>query len=139
ANAAIVATPHDGEFKKLTDQTLPHDAPARMLAARSFARSMHVTLVCKGSHTIVGHPDGSAYQEQRGNPGLATAGAGDVLAGVIGGLLAQGVSVKDAAELGVHLHAVAGDLAAVAKTEPGVVASDIIDALPQALRGESVK
>ncbi len=136
-NPGIILTPHDGEYQKLTGEALPTDNPERTQAAIHFARDHHVTLVCKGHHSIVAHADGSAYQEQRGNPGLAKAGTGDVLSGMIGGLLAQGVAATEAADLGVHLHAIAGDLAAAAKTQASILASDIPNFIPQALRATS--
>jgi NAD(P)H-hydrate epimerase len=136
-NPSIIATPHDGEYHQLTGLVLPTKISARRHAATEFAKRMHLTLVCKGHHTIVAHQDGTAHQDHRGNPGMAKAGTGDVLSGIIAGLLAQDVLAAEAADLGVHLHALAGDLAVASKTQAGVIASDLIDSVPQAMRAAS--
>ncbi|HEX6258587.1 MAG TPA: NAD(P)H-hydrate dehydratase [Candidatus Saccharimonadales bacterium] len=133
SNLQVILTPHTGEFAKLIGSTMPEHRKLAAVATE-FAKSHKVTLVLKGYHTIVAHPDGSSYENRTGNPGLATAGTGDVLAGVIAGFLAQGVDVARAAEIGVYLHGLAGDLAAQAKTQPGVIASDVIELLPAALK-----
>jgi NAD(P)H-hydrate epimerase len=91
-----------------------------------------MTVILKGEPTYVAHPDGSLYENPTGNPGLATAGSGDVLAGMIAGMIAQGVVPAEAAEAAVYLHGLAGDLAARAKTQPGMIASDVIAAIPAA-------
>jgi NAD(P)H-hydrate repair Nnr-like enzyme with NAD(P)H-hydrate dehydratase domain len=101
--------------------------------AQQFAVDTKTHLVLKGNHTMVAHPDNTSYINSTGNPGLATAGTGDVLAGVIGGLLAQGIDPSTAAEAGVYIHGLAGDLAAVEFTQAGLIASDVIDFLPKAL------
>lgn len=125
-NQQVILTPHSGEFSNLANGAKPD-------AAR-FAKGYNVTLVAKGHHTRVFHPDGSVWANATGNPGLATSGTGDVLAGVIAGLLAQGMTCAEAAETGVYVHGLAGDLAAHAKTEPGLIASDVIEFLPEALK-----
>jgi hydroxyethylthiazole kinase-like uncharacterized protein yjeF len=136
-NPAIVATPHDGEYQQLTGTVLPPEGDERKKIVTEFAVNEHITLVAKGHHTLVAHPDGTVYKEMNGNPGMAKAGTGDVLTGIIAGLLAQGTAVNEAAEIGVHLHAVAGDIVAKSKTQAGIIASDIIDAIPLALRQAS--
>lgn len=130
----VIATPHDGEYRQLTGETLPTEPALRRQVAIARAQQLHLTLVCKGPHTVVAHPDGAAYEEPAGNPGMAKAGMGDVLTGIIAGLLAQGVEPSTAAELGVHLHALAGDIAARTETQAGILASELIDLLPQAMR-----
>lgn len=130
-NPAIIITPHTGEYEKLTMTVLPQDTRSTIT---DFAKRYGVTVVLKGHKTLVVHPDGSSYENKTGNPGLATAGTGDVLSGVIAGLIAQGVAPANAAATGVYLHGLAGDLASAAKTEPGVIASDVIAALPIALK-----
>lgn len=130
-NHSIVLTPHAGEYARLTGISKEADLRAD---AQTFAAEVGVHVVLKGDHTLVVHPAGRPYRNQTGNPGLATAGTGDVLAGVIGGLLAQGVEVTKASEVAVYLHGLAGDLAAEAKTEAGIIASDIIDYMPDALK-----
>lgn len=133
-NHATVATPHDGEYYQLTGIYLPASGDERKSIASDFAKRMHITLISKGHHTLVAHTDGTLYEEQAGNPGMAKAGTGDVLTGVIVGLLAQGISINEAAELGVHIHATAGDIVAANETQAGGIASDIIEAIPHALK-----
>ncbi len=130
---ALILTPHTGEFQRLAGE-LPSERSALKDVASSFAEDHTVTLVLKGQPTYVAHSDGSVYENTTGNPGLATAGTGDVLAGVIAGMIAQGIEPAKAAEAAVYLHGLAGDIAAADKTEPGMVAGDVIDALPAALR-----
>lgn len=131
---ALILTPHTGEFQRLSDGELPSERSALKDMAASFAQDHTVTLVLKGNPTYVAHSDGPVYENATGNPGLATAGTGDVLAGVIAALIAQGIEPPKAAEAAVYLHGLAGDIAAAEKTEPGMVAGDVIDALPAALR-----
>lgn len=131
-NRNIIITPHTGEYLKLTNAQLDDSEIASH--AINFAQQYGLTLVLKGYHTLVVHPDGSQYHNNTGNPGLATAGTGDVLTGIIGGLLAQKTEPSLAAEAGVYLHGMAGDLAAAAKTQAGIIASDLLDFLPEALR-----
>jgi len=104
-----VLTPHIGEFRRLLHQPELSVDECRQ-RAEAFARQHHVVLVLKDHHTLV--TDGrSVFLNETGNPGMATGGAGDVLTGVITGLLAQGYSALDAAVLGVHVHGLAGDFA----------------------------
>jgi NAD(P)H-hydrate epimerase len=129
-----ILTPHTGEFQRLTDVELPTARPDLKPIAIRFVKIHHVTLVLKGQPTYVAHSDGSLYENTTGNPGLATAGTGDVLTGVIASLIAQKIEPEKAAEIGVYLHGLAGDIAAAEKTEPGMIAGDVIEALPEALR-----
>jgi NAD(P)H-hydrate epimerase len=99
----------------------------------TFAQARHVLLVRKGARTVVAHPDGRAAVCPTGNPGMATAGTGDVLTGMIVGLLAQGLSPWDAACAGTYLHGLAGDLAAAERGMAGLTAGDVIDQIPAAL------
>lgn len=132
-NKSIILTPHPGEYARLNTLFKPGEADERRVIA-AFAKEYQLTLVLKHSHTLVANAAGELYENTTGNPGLATAGAGDVLSGVVAGLLAQGIEPYDAACMGTYLHGLAGDVAAHAKTEPGMIASDIIEALPLALR-----
>lgn len=132
-NKAVIITPHRGEYARLSGAST--DTPQGHEQATQFAKDYGLTLVLKGHHTLVAHPDGTTWQNDSGNPGMSTAGTGDVLSGIIAGLLAQDIEPVQAAELGVHIHGLAGDTAARAKTEPGVVASDLIEFLPEALKG----
>jgi NAD(P)H-hydrate repair Nnr-like enzyme with NAD(P)H-hydrate dehydratase domain len=90
-------------------------------------------LVLKGNPSRVWRADGRAYENTSGGPALATAGSGDVLAGIIAGIIAQGIEPAPAAEAAVYLHGLAGDLVAATNTVAGVIASDVIEAIPTAL------
>ncbi|HXE09798.1 MAG TPA: NAD(P)H-hydrate dehydratase [Verrucomicrobiae bacterium] len=134
ASKTIILTPHTGEFQRLINKKLPFNRSELKPLATSFTKTHHITLVLKGEPTYIAHPDGHIYENSTGNPGLSTAGTGDVLTGVIAGLIAQTIEPAEAAEIGVYLHGLAGDLAAAEKTEPGMIASDVIETLPAALR-----
>ncbi len=128
-----VLTPHPGEMARLlpgTSSKRIHDD--RVGIARTFATQHGVILVLKGANTIIANPHGQIAICPTGNPGMASAGMGDVLTGMITGLLAQGLTAWDAARTGVYLHGLAGDLAAKTMGEPGLIASDVIVALPHA-------
>lgn len=126
-----VFTPHPGELERLTGER-PRGDSERLAAAERFERRHGGVLVLKGRHTVV-LERGRYFVNRTGNPGMATAGAGDILSGILGSLLAQGFAPFDAARLGVYLHGLAGDLAARARGEASLVASDIIEHLPQAI------
>jgi ADP-dependent NAD(P)H-hydrate dehydratase / NAD(P)H-hydrate epimerase len=129
---AIILTPHVGEFKRLVNIELPEEHTELKPITKQFAEAANVHLVLKGHPTYVAHPDGNIYENTTGNPGLGTAGTGDVLTGVIAGIISQGVAVEQAIELAVYLHGLAGDIAAEEKTQPGMIASDVIEAIPSA-------
>ena len=130
-----ILTPHLGEMKRLCQAldlpwALAEDCAA---SALTFATEMQLYIVLKNHHTQIFTPTGETYINlSQGNAGMATAGSGDVLAGLIGGLLAQGYPRRDAAVLGVFLHATAGDLAARELGQHSLIASDLIDYLPDA-------
>lgn len=126
-----VLTPHPGELARMTGATAEAVQADRRAAAKPFAERHGVVVALKGMATIVTDGHRLAVNET-GNPGMATAGAGDVLAGVIAGLMAQGMAPFEAAHLGVHLHGLAGDLAAREKGLHGLIATDILEALPAA-------
>ena len=126
-----VLTPHPGEMGRLTGDST---GGPRLDSALVAAARWNKTIVLKGAHTVVAHPDGSAMLSPFANPALATAGTGDVLAGAIVGLLAQGASLEDAAQLGVYLHALAGERVSGEMGDTGLLASDLLPALPRAIR-----
>jgi NAD(P)H-hydrate epimerase len=132
SRAAMVLTPHAGEYKRLYGTEAPIDIFERFKAAQLYAKEFNVTLLLKGSPTIVATPDGECYLNPTGNSGMAKGGSGDVLTGIIASLLAQGLSTKDAAICGAYLHGLAGDFAADALTQRAMTAGDIIDFLPGA-------
>ena len=130
----IVLTPHPGEMARLTGKTIEEIQSHRLEIAQTFAEEWGVTLVLKGNKTIIANPSGEVYINISGNPGMATAGSGDVLTGIITGLIAQGLKPQDAAFAGVYLHGLAGDLAAQIKGEPGLIAGDLISCIPEVLK-----
>ena len=126
-----IITPHPGEFRRLAGGW--ENDHHRLQLQRSFAAQRQVIVVLKGAHTSIALPNGTVYFNVSGNPGMATAGSGDVLTGIILGLLAQGLPPQESAILGVYLHGVAGDLAAADLGQRSVMASDITNAIPKAL------
>jgi NAD(P)H-hydrate epimerase len=132
--APVVLTPHPGEMGRLlgcSSDDVERDRPA---AAREAAMRYRAWVVLKGAHTLLAAPDGRLWINTTGNPGMATGGTGDVLTGVIGGLLAQSHPLPDAAAAAIHLHGLAGDLAAQQLGESGLIAGDLLQALPAAVR-----
>jgi hydroxyethylthiazole kinase-like uncharacterized protein yjeF len=128
--AAVILTPHPGEMARLLGVPVHEVQRDRIALSRRFAFQHGLTLVLKGARTVCATPEGVVYVNTTGNPGMATAGAGDVLAGMLGSLLAQGLSAAQAASLGVYLHGAAGDRAAAQRFTAGsLLASDIIAAL----------
>lgn len=131
----IVLTPHPGEMSRLLGTTVGELQSRRMEAARAASSKWGVTVVLKGSGTIVAEPNGETYLNVTGNPGMATAGSGDVLTGIITGLIAQGIRPNAAAGIGTYLHGKAGDLIKETRGERGMIAGDLIRALPEVIKG----
>jgi NAD(P)H-hydrate epimerase len=134
AAAPLILTPHPGELARLLGigrEEVIHD---RIAIAQKVATSFRVHLVLKGGRTLVVDPEGRVAINMTGNPGMATGGTGDVLSGMIAGLVAQGVNPGLAARAGVHLHGVAGDLAAEAIGQEAMLASDLMARIPDAIR-----
>lgn len=128
--AATILTPHIGEFSRLTGKAA--NSVERMQKAKELASRYQVLVVLKGAYTQVITPGGLVYFNSTGNPGMAKGGSGDVLAGLITGLLAQRMVPIFACLMGVYLHGLSGDLAAAKKTQPGMTAMDIMDFIPDA-------
>ncbi len=130
----IIITPHPGEMARLTGKTNAEVVADRIDVAREFAMTRHVITVLKGNRTIIAAPDGEVYVNPTGNAGMATAGSGDVLTGLIAGLLAQrSRPALDATIVGVYLHGLAGDLAADKLGMRSLIASDITASLSDAI------
>ena len=129
-----ILTPHPGEMARLAAKPVPEVQSDRIGIALASAALWNKIVVLKGAYTIVAHPDGAAQLCPFANPGLASAGTGDVLAGCITGLLSQGVPPQDAAPLGVYLHALAGERARRSLGDAGMLASDLLPELPRALK-----
>ncbi len=130
ARAPLVLTPHPGEMARILKSTPEHIQQDRVGVARDYAERNGVTLVLKGSRTVVAAASGRIYINPSGNPGMASGGMGDVLIGMIGGFLAQGLGPEAAALAAVHLHGLAGDKAAQKRGERALAASDLLDELP---------
>jgi ADP-dependent NAD(P)H-hydrate dehydratase len=127
----VVITPHPGEFARLTGRPVKEIQADREGHAVALAQADHLTVVLKGANTIV--TDGARiYVNTTGNPGMATGGSGDVLTGVIAALLGQKLPAFEAAQLGVYIHGLAGDIARDQNGEIGMIAGDIVDALADA-------
>lgn len=129
-----ILTPHPGEMARLTESTVQEVQDKRVNLAKCFAEEYKVTLVLKGHNTIVVDYKGNIFINKTGNPGMASAGTGDVLTGMIAAFLAQGLDSFNAAKYAVYLHGFAGDLAVKEKTQISVIASDIIDKIPEAIK-----
>lgn len=130
-----ILTPHPGEMARLETTATPQSINVdRIGTAIRFARERGTFVVLKGARTVVARPDGAAAVCPTGNPGMATAGTGDVLTGMIVGLLAQGLAPWDAACAGTYLHGCAGDLAAADKGQAGLIAGDVMEQIPYALK-----
>ncbi len=134
SRAKFVLTPHAGEFSRLIDIPAAEIEQNRIEVARKGGLLSHATIVLKGGPTAVGTAEGSVFVNSTGNPGMATVGSGDVLTGIIASLWAQGMPAEAAAYSGVYLHGSSGDIAREVYGERSVVAQDLIDQLPQAIK-----
>ena len=130
---ARVITPHPGELARLLDSSAQRINDDRIGAARAAARASNCVVVLKGHQTLVAEHDGHVHVNPTGNPGMASGGMGDVLAGMIGALLARDMDPVDAACTGVFLHGLAGDLLADEMGDSGLTASDLADRVPRAV------
>jgi hydroxyethylthiazole kinase-like uncharacterized protein yjeF len=132
---ALVITPHPGEMARLTGFAIAAVQRDRLNVARSFAREHQLIVVLKGHRTLVAQPDGTVWVNTTGNPGMATGGTGDILTGMVSGLIAQNPDrVAEAVIAAVHLHGLAGDVARESMGEHSLVATDLLTALPEAFR-----
>ncbi len=125
-----ILTPHPKEFERLFGKS--DNSFERLKLQREMAMKYSFYIVLKGAHTSIAFPDGTVYFNSTGNPGMATGGSGDILTGIICGLLAQGYKPYEACILGVYVHGAAGDVAAEKMSEEGMIAMDIIDSLGEA-------
>ncbi|HET9271109.1 MAG TPA: NAD(P)H-hydrate dehydratase [Vicinamibacterales bacterium] len=130
----IALTPHPGEMAALTGMTPSGVQAQRLDVARAYATEHGVTVVLKGANTVIAAPDGRLFINSTGNPGMATAGTGDVLTGAIAAWAAQLRPIEDACALAVYLHGAAGDLAAAEEGESGLIAGDVLARLGRASR-----
>ena len=122
----VIITPHPGEMSMLSQQSIPYILENSSKVALSFAGENNIITVLKTERTLIADPDGSLYINTTGNPGMAKAGSGDVLTGIISGLYAQGLSAKEAAILGVYLHGRSGDIMKSKLSDYAILPSDIL-------------
>jgi NAD(P)H-hydrate epimerase len=130
----IALTPHPGEAARLLHSTASEIQADRLEAARRLAAATSAFVLLKGYRTLISDPQGNLHVNLTGNAGMATGGTGDVLTGVLGGLIAQGLPIQDALLLGAHAHGLAGDLAAAELGEASLIATDLVRKLPDAFR-----
>ncbi len=130
----LILTPHTGEFSRLSKLSITEIENNRIEVAREFAKKFRLTLVLKGSPTVTASGNGEVFINSTGNPGMATAGSGDVLTGLIGGLFAQKMQQTEAAYSGAFLHGRAGDLAKIKFGEKSMMAMDILRFIPAAIQ-----
>ncbi len=129
----VVVTPHPGEMSRLTGLSISYIQDNRIEVAKKFAALWGVTVVLKGARTVIADEKGHVYINSTGNAGMATAGSGDSLTGIIASLVGQGADAASAAIAGVYLHGLAGDIAAQWKGEYGLNAMDIVENIPTAI------
>lgn len=129
-----ILTPHPGEMSRISGLPVAEIQENRIEIANSFAKKCGVTLVLKGARSIIADGDGNLFINPTGNPGMATAGMGDALAGIIGGLLAQGMRPTEAAACGTYLHGLAGDLATERYGPTGIITTDLLREYPAAVK-----
>jgi NAD(P)H-hydrate epimerase len=132
--ADIVITPHPGELARLLELSPAEIQKNREKQAKNFSSEYGLVVVLKGYKTVVAGPDGQLYVNDTGNPGMASGGVGDVLTGMIAAFLGQGDSPFEASKKGVYLHGLAGDLAKTEKGEICLIATDILEKLPEAIK-----
>ena len=129
----VILTPHSGEIARLLKKDIKEIESNRKYYSQYISEKYDVFVVLKGHNTIVTSSQGELYINNTGNPGMATAGSGDVLTGIIASLLGQNLSPFDAAKLGVYLHGLSGDIAKDQRGEFGIIATDILEAIPYAI------
>ncbi|MBF0503494.1 MAG: NAD(P)H-hydrate dehydratase [Candidatus Omnitrophica bacterium] len=129
AKGSRILTPHEGEMSRLTGTSIKRIQSVRLKIACDFARHYNCVLLLKGHHTVVASQKGLTYINTTGNSGMATAGSGDVLTGMITAFLGQGIEPFKAACWGAYLHGTAGDHAAKIKSKAGMIATDIIECI----------
>ncbi|MBA7570739.1 Bifunctional NAD(P)H-hydrate repair enzyme Nnr [subsurface metagenome] len=129
-----ILTPHPGEMARLTGMAVADIQADRLEVAKKWAAEWNKTVVLKGAYTVIASPEGRTVISPVANPGLASAGSGDVLTGAIAGLAAQGLPLFEAAACGVYLHGQAGELVRDRLGDAGMIASDLLPELPVVIK-----
>lgn len=137
--APVILTPHPGEMSRLTGKSVSDIQADRIGLARRFSQDHNVHLVLKGARTVIAHPDGTVYINLTANPGMAAGGMGDVLTGIIAGLLAQGLGPEAASHIGIYLHGKAADELCESKGPFGFLASEVAGILPEIIKEMKVR
>lgn len=132
--AKVVLTPHPGELSRLIKIPVKEIEHNRVEITQKVAKELNTVLVLKGVPTIISEQSGNTFINSTGNPGMATGGTGDVLTGIIASFIGQGLNTFDASVLGVYIHGLSGGLAAKYRGNHGLIAGDLIDNLPQAIK-----
>ena len=138
-NVPVILTPHPGEMARLMETSASIVQQDRIKSARDFALKFNVHVVLKGAATVIAHPDGRAYINSTGNSGMASGGMGDVLTGVIAGLVTQGFSPESATHAGVYLHGAAADTLSESIGPFGYLAGEVMDTIPAEIKRLSLE
>lgn len=129
----IILTPHAGEMARLIKKSISYIQKNRVEITQKTSKELNSIIILKGAYTVVSNPENDTFINTTGNCGMATAGSGDVLSGILSAFIAQGINPFDAAKLSVYVHGLAGDMAKKEKGVLGLIASDIIENIPKAI------